>query len=250
MTNKGTLFLKNAQLLITHPDGTVARIALAKDIVRVGREKSNQFVTPAEFKSISRKHFEIRRKGSEFLLLDLGSDNGTRLNGAVITEAKLKDGDEIKIGMAEHGHELSIRFQAGSESIISGGTTSTTSIRPPASLSTDAPGGVPYLHIRFPKGDTSFFPIENDLTVVGRSTDADLVLPRGYGFISLQHFEIYRMGENFLITDLNSTNGTLLNNQPLLPNKPADLRTDDVVRIGDKSFGISIEMTFHLSLDA
>lgn len=46
----------------------------------------------------SRKHAEIRRDGSDFVVVDLGSTNGTLLNDAPVSEANLEDGDRITIG--------------------------------------------------------------------------------------------------------------------------------------------------------
>lgn len=46
----------------------------------------------------SRRHAEIRRDGEDFLVVDLGSTNGTLLNDSPVTEATLEDGDRITIG--------------------------------------------------------------------------------------------------------------------------------------------------------
>ncbi len=46
----------------------------------------------------SRRHAEIRRDGEEYLVVDLGSTNGTLLNDAPVSEAALEDGDRITIG--------------------------------------------------------------------------------------------------------------------------------------------------------
>ncbi len=48
----------------------------------------------------SRRHCEIFRSGTQWRLRDLGSSNGTLLNGEKVTEAELSDGDEICIGVA------------------------------------------------------------------------------------------------------------------------------------------------------
>ena len=49
--------------------------------------------------AISRHHCMIRLQGGETTLLDLGSSNGTYLNGArVRSQTPLHSGDEIKIG--------------------------------------------------------------------------------------------------------------------------------------------------------
>jgi FHA domain-containing protein len=46
----------------------------------------------------SRRHAEIRRQGDEFVVVDLGSTNGTMVNDAPVSEYTLEDGDRITIG--------------------------------------------------------------------------------------------------------------------------------------------------------
>lgn len=48
--------------------------------------------------SISRKHAMIERSGEDYILTDLHSTNGVFLNGKKVKEAKIKDGDKIKLG--------------------------------------------------------------------------------------------------------------------------------------------------------
>ncbi len=49
-------------------------------------------------KGISREHFAIHVKGDVFTIEDLGSKNGTFLNGKKIKSAELKNGDEVIAG--------------------------------------------------------------------------------------------------------------------------------------------------------
>ena len=58
--------------------------------------------------SASRRHAFIKFKDNAFWLNDMGSTNGTVLNGELVGEGKLKDGDEIQIGTAI------LRFELGS----------------------------------------------------------------------------------------------------------------------------------------
>jgi len=56
---------------------------------------------------VSREHAEVVRSGADYLLRDLGSRNGTRLNDEPVREARLAFGDEIGVGhsrliFAEH----------------------------------------------------------------------------------------------------------------------------------------------------
>ncbi len=47
---------------------------------------------------VSRRHAEIRPAGDGFAVADLGSMNGTTVNGVAVREQQLQDGDEIGIG--------------------------------------------------------------------------------------------------------------------------------------------------------
>jgi len=51
-----------------------------------------------EDSNASRRHAEIRQDGTDYLLTDLGSTNGTRLNGSVVRSQLLTHGDQISIG--------------------------------------------------------------------------------------------------------------------------------------------------------
>ena len=55
---------------------------------------------------VSRRHAEVRPLGEGFAVADLGSMNGTTVNGVAVRERELEDGDEIGIG------STTIRFEA------------------------------------------------------------------------------------------------------------------------------------------
>ncbi len=51
--------------------------------------------------SVSRRHAELRRDGARWLLRDLGSRNGTRVNGVrLLDEAEVGPGDRVSFGDA------------------------------------------------------------------------------------------------------------------------------------------------------
>jgi hypothetical protein len=56
--------------------------------------------------NVSRRHAEVRRQGNGFVVVDLGSTNGTRVNGAQVKERLLNNGDEITVGASK------LRFEA------------------------------------------------------------------------------------------------------------------------------------------
>lgn len=69
----------------------------AGQIVRVGRTSRSDYAFP-EDNYLSGVHFEIRCNEGECAVHDLGSSNGTFVNGARIEQAAVKDGDEISAG--------------------------------------------------------------------------------------------------------------------------------------------------------
>jgi pSer/pThr/pTyr-binding forkhead associated (FHA) protein len=69
---------------------------LEKDRTTVGRHPESDVVLTSA--SASGRHAEIKLSGSSYFVQDLGSSNGTRINGAEIEEAKLKDGDRVGFG--------------------------------------------------------------------------------------------------------------------------------------------------------
>ncbi len=57
--------------------------------------------------NVSRRHAEVRSHGPNFLVVDLGSTNGTRVNGTrIVGQQQLQDGDIISFGGTH------IRFEA------------------------------------------------------------------------------------------------------------------------------------------
>lgn len=84
------------------PDG--GRIGIGEEPVTIGRLPECDVVLGDP--NVSRRHAEIRRQGTGFIVLDLGSTNGTRVNGAGVKERRLVDGDEITVGGTK------IRFEA------------------------------------------------------------------------------------------------------------------------------------------
>ena len=53
--------------------------------------------------TVSRRHARLRRQGDRWLLADLGSTNGTRLNGwRLAEEVELRAGDRVSFGTARY----------------------------------------------------------------------------------------------------------------------------------------------------
>ncbi|HPA16576.1 MAG TPA: FHA domain-containing protein [Verrucomicrobiae bacterium] len=72
------------------------RFALDKSEVRVGRGRGNDITILHP--SISRSHCMFVVTGDTLRVLDLGSSNGTMVDGGPVTEAVLRSGAEVRLG--------------------------------------------------------------------------------------------------------------------------------------------------------
>ncbi len=72
---------------------------LTQDEMFIGRSTQNQI--PIDDASISGRHCSVLRDGRKYTLVDLGSTNGTRLNGSQVTKSALRPKDIIQVGSVE-----------------------------------------------------------------------------------------------------------------------------------------------------
>ena len=85
-----------AVLVVRRGMGEGASYLLVGDLVTAGREPdSDLFLDDV---TVSRRHAELRRMASGWLLRDVGSLNGTYVNRERIEEVALSPGDEVQIG--------------------------------------------------------------------------------------------------------------------------------------------------------
>ncbi len=82
------------------PDGS--ELELDDSVVTIGRLADRTIVLADP--NASRHHADLAPEGDSFVLIDLGSTNGTKVNGRPITRALLADGDELTFGT------ITIRF--------------------------------------------------------------------------------------------------------------------------------------------
>lgn len=66
---------------------------------KIGRSSSNDFVIDEE--TVSGEHAKIIEEEGKFFIQDIGSRNGTCVNGEKVVRQQLNDGDIIKLGKAE-----------------------------------------------------------------------------------------------------------------------------------------------------
>src|SRR6188508_2345562 len=92
----GALPSGSALLIVRRGPNSGARFLLDADVTTVGRHPDADIFL--DDVTVSRRHSEFLRDGASFLIKDLGSLNGTYLNGDRIDIATLAEGAEVQVG--------------------------------------------------------------------------------------------------------------------------------------------------------
>ena len=79
---------------LVFPDGR--RVGIGSQLLTIGRLP--ECAIALDDPNVSRRHAQIRREGLDVVIVDLGSTNGTKINGVLIREHRLLPGDTITIG--------------------------------------------------------------------------------------------------------------------------------------------------------
>jgi two-component system response regulator HydG len=85
-----------ARLAVSISDGMTVEVRLGLREVRIGRSRDADLQLPDP--SVSRLHARVFRVGRQFFLADMGSRNGTHLDGKPVTQAQLTGGRSFRVG--------------------------------------------------------------------------------------------------------------------------------------------------------
>ncbi len=88
-----------ARLVWARPGGEPQEFVLENRVLTIGREDDADLRVNEPL--VSRAHARLEPRGAAWFVVDLGSTNLTRVNGDVVAERELKDGDEIRFGRAQ-----------------------------------------------------------------------------------------------------------------------------------------------------
>jgi putative ABC transport system ATP-binding protein len=154
--------------------------------------------------SVSRLHARIQRHDGAYWVEDLGSRNGTWVNDhAVNAPQPLRDRDVLRLG------DVDLRVQLPRAQGASGD----------------------YLTL----ADGQILPLGGTDLYLGRAPTNAIVLDDLT--ISRQHARLQRLPQGWLLTDLESSNGTMVNEQPLTG--PVFVHSGDAILLG------RVALTFH-----
>jgi pSer/pThr/pTyr-binding forkhead associated (FHA) protein len=213
------------RLVLKPAGGQKEELALAKASVTIGRAAINDIVL-ADSK-VSRVHARLQYSDEGLQLVDLGSANGTRVNGSPIESVAIAPGDVIELGDTTLQYETEpLQIEPEVTLLDSEADVEATLTEATLSMTLSDTHG-PRLAVHTPN-KTWEVPLISDALTIGRHSNSDIALddPR----VSRRHARIeYRHGA-FTIRDLKSANGTWLGMQRI---DEHTLQDGDTIRVGE-----------------
>ena len=176
--------------------------------VTIGRAEDADVRLDVE--TVSGRHCVLEGMNGVWVLRDVGSRNGTFVDGTRVTELEVTGAVEIVLADPAVGPRLTLEPVAA-----------------PAAPVAPAPPAAPAVEGAAPA------PAEAPQRLrIGREVDNDVVLPDDFQ-VSRHHAEVVRSGDESTLVDLKSRNGTFVNGRRI---DSAVLRDGDVVAIGAQLF--------------
>ena len=196
------------EIVVEKEGKLVMRVPFVLEQMVIGRD-AERVDLPLDDRALSREHLRIERRGASIWVNDLGSANGTYLNGQKVRESmRIEAGDTLEVG------HFVLRFEGLEERALA---------------------ETPMLILDGPEG-MHRFALVGDEIVIGRSTQCDISI--GHRSISRRHFRILRKGEGFEVENLGSQNGIKLNGKRV--NQLAAFSQGDKLKVCDFTFELGV----------
>ena len=178
----------------------------------------------------SRRHAQITSSDTGLILEDLGSTNGTK-----VEDAKLALGEKKALNGGEKISFGGIIMQLALPGTKGGNTTQVF-----ATNKTSAMAAAPQKEVAPAQlvGNGTTYNLNAGMNGFGRKADNDISITDPY--VSGRHGVIEITEQGVFLTDIGSTNGTMLNDAKLVPNMRTLMTPDDVIRLGSMEFKVEL----------
>lgn len=233
---------KDFRLRIEQGPLTGREFKLTQPEVIIGRDKSLDLVFSSA--SVSRQHARLIRQGDNYLIEDLGSSNGTYINGERLsTDRKLlRFGDRIGLGKAITLLYFSQDWEkqpAVQEAISEPSRLAQTLMDVKSDLvSATRP---PQIQVLVAGEKANTYPLNHSIITVGRAEDNDIVISSR--IVSRHHARLESVNGGFQVVVLPEANNPLLyEGRPI--QEPRRLKHLDTFRIGSLDPGLMVTMTY------
>ena len=171
---------------------------------------------------VSRKHAQITNANGLIEIEDLGSSNGTKVDGNTVAPGNkivLTGGEKISFAGVEMTFQVPSSTGTNSTQAFGGNKTAAIAATPRKEVS---PATLYW-------GDQEFA-LKPGLNTFGRKSENDVAIADPY--ISGKHGTIEITDQGIFITDIGSTNGMSLNDARLSPNMRTVMTQEDTIKIG------------------
>jgi pSer/pThr/pTyr-binding forkhead associated (FHA) protein/tetratricopeptide (TPR) repeat protein len=241
------------KLIIEDDEGQKRVVPVVSDEITIGREDGNTVRLPE--RNVSRRHARLIRDEGFFVIEDLGSSNGVRINGDRIdAPRRIEEGDLIQIGDYDLGIEGRIGAVSAPPQMQE--ATPTAPVRPVAPLLPAAASGAGgstaiirvsdlgraaarLARLEIPRAERprlvgvsqtvrgQEFPLERTEVRVGRSRENDIVVD--HPSLSRQHARLVLEDDDWKILDSSSANGVRVNGETYAMSA---VRPGDLIELG------------------
>jgi pSer/pThr/pTyr-binding forkhead associated (FHA) protein len=186
----------------------------AEEVVTIGRQDDN--IVQLRGKGVSRRHARIHADGERFFLTDLKSGNGTFLNGMRLAPEErhlLRAGDLITIDTFDirfHSGEADRAFRADEE--VTGSDILEVKLLKKVLTALDKEM-VPSIEVLNGSAEGKKVFLTDDVSELTIGRDPECDFPINEYAISRQHAKVIKRWGGIAIRDLESKNGTFVNNR-------------------------------------
>ncbi|HEX9840751.1 MAG TPA: FHA domain-containing protein [Anaerolineales bacterium] len=233
----------NHKLILSKGTASSQEFELTRSEIIIGRDSTVDVVVPSS--AVSRRHARLMREGEGYMLEDLGSSNGTYLNGERLVEQRpLKSGDQIRLGAA-----ATLTYEApqliGAETVVRSATPIAysglqTVVGEEPQRPLDA--SPPKLIVAIAGGSSQTHILTRPNLTIGRVEDNDIVISSQ--IVSRQHARLERVNGGYkLVVAPEAKNPVLFEGRPLDGSRV--LRHGDTFRIGSLDPGMMVTITYN-----
>jgi len=229
---------------------------LTKSEVIIGREDNIGLTIPSS--AVSRRHARVTRDKDGYTLEDLGSSNGTYVNGQKLAGSRLlKSGDQIRLGQA-----ITLLYEAPKPAVVvddnktvvgmvssalpfSGSMQTIIGVDP--RLSQPRSAVPPQLVVTIAGGNSQTHTLTSPSLTIGRLDENDIVIPSQ--IVSGRHARLERVNGSYqLVFEPAARNPILFEGRAL--DGPRILKDGDQLRIGGLDPGMMVTITYNSPSEA
>lgn len=228
------------KLVIKHLDKVIKELELqAGQEYMAGRQQECDIFLDDQ--TVSRNHFKIFQdaESNQWVVESLSPLGGLEAQGESVSKLTLETSQTLTL------KDFSFEFlleesspQAQKTNLFDKKMVTSTHLTDATKIAT-SPSLMRVLHITIEGEASEYIDLENETSwVLGRDEDCDIAID--YKVLTRRHLKFENKKDNFTVTDLNSSNGSLFNGIKMKPKVPYDLTVDDRISVGDLTIAFEV----------